>query len=106
MGAALGALAGAVGGKAIAEKLDPTVIDDHWRGRYDQESYYEAETPYDDYAPAYQLGAQSRMMYGDQSFDEVEGQLARDYDQVRGGSRLDWDRARPAARASWDTDYR
>jgi len=105
VGAAVGAIAGGLGGKAVAEAFDPTVVDEHWRGRFESESYYTPNTTYDDYAPAYRLGAQSRQQSASSSFADVEGQLASEYDRVRGNSRLGWDRARDAARASWETQY-
>lgn len=106
VGAAVGAIAGGLGGKAVAEAFDPTVVDAHWKGRFESESYYEPNTTYDDYAPAYRLGAQSRQQSSSSSFDDNESTLASEYDKVRGSSRLGWERAKSAARASWDTDYR
>ena len=106
IGAAVGAVLGGLGGKAVAEQFDPTLVDDHWRDRYDSEPYYADGMNYDDYSPAYQLGAQSRIESPKLSFDEVEDDLAAEYDDLRGESRLDWDGARHAARASWHTDYR
>lgn len=106
VGAAVGAVLGGLGGKAVAESFDPTIVDDHWRTRFEEEPYYAEGMEYDDYAPAYQLGAQSRLESQEADFDLVEDELAAQYDDVRGESRLDWDRARHAARASWETEYR
>jgi hypothetical protein len=101
VGAAIGAVLGGLGGKAVAEQIDPTVIDDHWRDRYQDEPYYQADMTYDDYAPAYYFGAASRLAYPDEDFEDTESRLASQYDAVRGDSRLDWEHARPAARAEW-----
>ena len=60
VGAAIGAVAGGLAGKAVAESIDPTVVDTHWRGRYDREPYFESGMTYDDYKPSYQLGADAR----------------------------------------------
>ncbi len=106
VGAAVGAVLGGLGGKAIAENFDPTIVDEHWRDRYDVEPYYADGMSYDDYAPAYQLGAQSRLESPGIGFDELEDDLAAQYDEVRGDSRLEWEHARHAARASWETEYR
>jgi phage tail tape-measure protein len=106
VGAAVGAVLGGLGGKAVAENFDPTIVDDHWRGRYEDEDYYAEGMTYDDYSPAYQLGAQSRLEANSANFDEVEDDLEAHYSDVRGQSRLDWDKARHAARASWETEYR
>lgn len=105
VGAAVGAVAGGLAGKAVAEQLDPTVVDTHWRSRYEREPYYESGMTYDDYAPSYRLGAEARQRHPTASFDEAEQTLARDYENVRGKSRLGWEKAKRAARAGWDTDY-
>ena len=60
VGAAIGAVAGGLAGKAVAESIDPTVVDTHWRGRYEREPYFESGMTYDDYAPSYRLGADAR----------------------------------------------
>ncbi|MDB5800146.1 MAG: hypothetical protein JWL63_1085 [Rhodocyclales bacterium] len=105
VGAAVGAVLGGLGGKAVAENFDPTIVDDHWRDRYDAEPYYADGMSYDDYSPAYQLGAQTRLESPESSFDELEDDIAAQYDEVRGESRLEWEQARHAARASWETKY-
>ena len=105
VGAAIGAVAGGLAGKAVAESIDPTVVDTHWRGRYEREPYFESGMTYDDYKPSYQLGADARVRNTTGSFDEVEHSLARDYETVRGKSRLGWEKAKRAARAGWDTKY-
>jgi hypothetical protein len=57
---------------------------------------------YDDYAPAYRLGYESRSRYSGGSFDDVERDLARDYQTRRGRSRLSWDNAKHATWAAWN----
>lgn len=105
VGAAIGAVAGGLAGKAVAENIDPTVVDSHWRGRYEREPYFENGMTYDDYAPSYQLGADARQRHPEANFDQVETTLARDYESTRGKSRLGWDKAKRSARAGWDTEY-
>jgi hypothetical protein len=105
VGAAVGAVAGGLAGKAVAESIDPTVVDSHWRGRYDREPYYESGMTYDDYAPSYRLGADARVRNENARFEEVEHSLARDYEKVKGKSRLGWEKAKRSARAGWDTEY-
>lgn len=105
VGAAIGAVAGGFAGKAVAESMDPTVVDTHWRGRYEREPYFESGMTYDDYAPGYRLGADARLRSDGSNFDDVERSLAGDYEGVKGTSRLSWDKAKRAARASWDTKY-
>lgn len=105
VGAAIGAVAGGLAGKAVAESIDPTAVDTHWRGRYEREPYFESGMTYDDYAPSYRLGAEARNSHPGAAFDEVETKLARDYESARGKSRLGWDKAKRSARAGWDTEY-
>jgi phage tail tape-measure protein len=102
VGAAIGAVAGGLGGKAIAEHYDPTIEEAHWRTNYEKEPYYQKGMNYDDYAPAYRVGAEATGRYGDQSFDEVEDKVAEDYDAERGASRLSWVDARSASHAAWN----
>ena len=102
IGAAVGAVLGGLGGKAIAEHYDPTVEEAYWRGNFEREPYYQRGMTYDDYAPAYRLGGEARSRAADQSFEDVEGQLAEQYGEVRGRSRLEWEQARQATRAGWD----
>ena len=101
VGAAVGAIAGGLAGHAMAEKVDPTVLDAHWRERFEHEPYYESGTTYDDYAPAYRLGAHYRTVHPNTAFEEHEPLLAEEYARVRGQSRLDWGKAKDAARAAW-----
>ncbi|MBA2413507.1 MAG: hypothetical protein H0V63_11890 [Burkholderiaceae bacterium] len=105
VGAAIGAVAGGLAGKAVAESIDPTVVDSHWKGRYEREPYFESGMTYDDYAPSYRLGADARQRNEGSSFDQVEHSLSRDYENVKGESRLGWEKAKRSARAGWDTKY-
>jgi len=104
IGAALGAVAGAVaggfGGKAVAESYDPTAEDAYWRQNYASRPYYKAETSYDEYRPAYKLGWETRSRYADESFEEIEPELERDWSNS--GSNLTWDRAKHGVRDAWD----
>jgi hypothetical protein len=102
VGAAIGAIAGGLGGKAIAEHYDPTVEEGYWKDSYAREPYYQSGLTFEDYAPAYKLGGESRSRFADRSFDDVEEDLAGQYDEVRGDSRLDWEDAKHATRAAWD----
>src|SRR5437764_12417570 len=73
VGAAVGAVVGGLGGKAVAERYDPTIEDQHWRNNFESEPYYQRGRTFDDYAPAYRLGGEARDRYGDRPFDGVEG---------------------------------
>jgi hypothetical protein len=106
IGGMIGGIAGAVGGgaagHAVAESVDPTVENDYWAKNYSSRPYYESGMTYDDYAPAYQHGWESRTRYQGREFDEVEPELRSDWERNKARSRLGWDRAKLAARDAWN----
>lgn len=102
VGAAIGAIAGGLTGKAIAEHYDPTVEEGYWKDSYAREPYYQRGLTFDDYAPAYRLGGESRGNFAGRTFDDVEEDLAGRYEEMRGDSRLEWEDAKQATRAAWD----
>jgi hypothetical protein len=106
VGAAIGAVAGAIGGglagKAIAEKIDPTEEHGYWRNEFSTRPYVSRDATYEEYAPAYQYGWESRIASERDSFEESEAALAKDWERARGAScKLSWDQAKPAVRESW-----
>lgn len=106
IGAAVGAVAGAVAGgycgKAVAETYDPTAEDAYWRQNYSSRPYYQADTSYDEYRPAYQYGWETRSRYADARFDDVEADLERDWANSQGSSSLTWERAKHGVRDAWE----
>lgn len=101
VGLAAGAVIGGLGGKAVAERVNPTAEDAYWRDAHAREDYYQAGRSYDDYQPAYELGWSSRARTED-SFDVLEPALANEWNLRRGQSALAWNDALPATRAAWD----
>jgi hypothetical protein len=102
VGIVAGGIAGGLAGKEIAERIDPTVEEHHWRNVYPTRDYYDENVDYNQIGPAYQYGWESRAKYHDRSWDEAERDLARDWNTQRGKSSLDWPRARPATRDAWE----
>lgn len=102
VGAAVGAVVGGLAGKAVAEKLDPTVEEAYWAGQYQNETYYDKRYTFQDYHPGYRTGWEGRARYSGRTFDQVERDLQADYERNRGKSRLDWEKNRHAVRAGWD----
>ena len=120
VGATVGAVAGGLAGKAAAESLSPTIaaIDEpvgvghatvdaiaegvYWRGQFKHEPYYLQGCTYDDYAPAYLTGYLGRGRLAGKAYEEIEGELERDYSANRGASGLSWIEAKPATRAAWN----
>lgn len=101
VGAAVGAVAGALAGKGVANAVDPVAEDAYWRSNYSSRPYVSSGASYDDYSPAYRQGVDAYSRYPDQSFDDVEPNLARDWGTTRGSSSLEWDKAKHAARDAW-----
>jgi uncharacterized protein (TIGR02284 family) len=100
-GMLVGAVTGGMGGKAVAERINPTVEHSHWEGAYTREPYYEPGLSYEHYAPAYELGWRGRAALED-DFAAVEPSLAREWETQRGTSSLSWEQARPASHAAWE----
>jgi hypothetical protein len=102
VGAVAGGIVGALAGKSIAESIDPTAEDAYWRTHYADRPYHDAATTYDEYAPAYRYGWESRAKHHSGSFNEVERDLEKGWESAKAHSRLTWDRARHATRDAWD----
>ena len=101
IGAVVGAVAGGLAGKGVAESVNPTDEDAYWRNEHKNRPYYEQNYTYDEYAPAYRYGWESRSKYEGRKFDEVESDLGRDWDRNRGKSSLGWEKAKNATRDAW-----
>ncbi|MDB9513349.1 hypothetical protein PN499_19325 [Kamptonema animale CS-326] len=104
VGAAVGAVAGGLVGKGAAESVNPTEEEAYWEENYNSRPYAEVDTDYEYYRPAYRTGYEgySRYRTTGKSFDEIEGDLQRDYEKNRGKSNLSWEKAKYAARDAWD----
>ncbi len=101
VGAVIGAVAGGLAGKAIAENIDPTVETAYWRENYVSRPYYSKEYTFDDYGPAYQYGYEAYSKYPGKKFDDIEGDLSRDWQRTKGKSTLAWEHAKDATRDSF-----
>lgn len=101
IGAAVGAVAGGLAGKGVAETIDPTREDTYWRENFNDRTYVEQGSSFDDYGPAYGFGVSSFERYPGRSFEDVESEMSSDWAAGRGASGLSWDRARLAARDAW-----
>jgi hypothetical protein len=101
VGAVVGAVAGGLAGKGVAESVNPTAEDAYWRENYKNRPYAQNDYTYDEYAPAYRYGWESRSRYSGRKFDEVEPDLGRNWDTAKGKSRLGWEKAKEATRDAW-----
>ena len=102
VGAVVGGIAGGLAGKGVAESIDPTVEDAHWRSTYNTRPYSKSGHSYDEYQPAYQYGWESRSQHAGRSFDEAEGDLAQGWEKAKSKSSLAWDHAKHATRDAWE----
>lgn len=88
-------------GQAVESVLDHDREDAYWREAHMAEPYYNPAHSYEDYAPAYRMGWESRAKYEDGTFEQFEPAFRNDWDSARGRSRLGWDEAKHAVRAAW-----
>jgi hypothetical protein len=101
-GAVIGGIVGGLAGKHIAESVNPSAEDTHWREHHRERPYYEQGTAYEEYQPAYRYGWESRERYPDRDYGQVEPHLESGWEKARDRSRLGWDKARHAVRDAWD----
>ena len=104
VGGLIGAIVGAVVGHGSGEELNPTADEAYWLGKYANEPYYDPNYGFEDYAPAYRVGAVYRNSQVDRDWDDVEAAIASNWDRDREASRLRWDQARDAVRAGWQRE--
>lgn len=100
VGGVVGAVVGGLAGRAVAEGINPTQEEAHWREHYTEEPYYQPGRSFDDYGPAYRYGVESRNRY-QEDWDTAASRLESGWDSARGTSSLDWQDAQPASRAAW-----
>jgi len=101
VGTGVGAAAGGLAGKGVAEAIDPTVEEAYWRENFSSRPYVRGDAKFDDYGPAYRHGAEAYGRSNGRSFDDAEPELRRDWERTRGNSSLSWDKAKDASRDAW-----
>lgn len=101
LGAVVGAVAGGLAGHSMAEAVNPTAEDAYWRSAHDDQDYAHSTYTYEDYAPAYRAGWESRAA-GHSQWEKARDEWSRSWNGQTSGSRLRWDEAEPAAKAAWE----
>lgn len=76
--------------------------DRYWRETYPSRPYYNRDTNYDTYQPAYRYGAESYSRHQGKRFDEVEADLRAGWERTKEKSRLTWERAKDAVRDAYE----
>jgi hypothetical protein len=105
-GIAAGALAGAVEGSQTG--ADPAVEAAYWQQHYRDLPSIPAGASYDEYAPAFQYGWESRSgccarpPSEGRSFTAAESDLRERWQEQPVAADLSWDEARDAVRAAWE----
>ena len=74
----------------------------YWEYHFASCDFGERDVTFEDYAPAYALGASSAIRLDGTEFNDVDIELSRSWEACRGLSSLDWDQARAAAKHAWD----
>ncbi len=100
VGAAVGGVAGGLAGKGVAETVNPTDEEAYWREAHASRPYA-ANRTYDELAPAYRYGWESRVRHADRNWNDVEGDLGHGWEKAKGNSRLAWNEAKEATRDAW-----
>lgn len=102
MGAGIGAAAGAMSGKLIADLVDPQLEEAFWRKNWSDRKYIDGGFTYDqDWGPAYRYGVEAYRRYPGQDYEQIQPQLASGWGDARGNSRLEGEQARHASQDAW-----
>jgi hypothetical protein len=102
IGMTIGTALGGLGGKGVAESLEPTAEEAHWRREFRSRPYVTDDARFDSYGPAYRYGVTAFGTYDTAQFELVEPELAQNWVALRGPSDLSWGQARPAVKDAWD----
>jgi len=89
---------------AMSEVVDPVAEETYWRENYAARPYYDENMPVDMFIAAYRYGWESRVLYDDMNYRDVEAHLRREWNRnVKGNDRrLIWDKAKHAIRDAWE----
>ncbi|RYF39682.1 MAG: hypothetical protein EOO25_14430 [Comamonadaceae bacterium] len=85
---------------ALASRVDVRAQDADWHSGYMRGEGVRPGYDYEDYAPAFCVGAIGRMQYGG-SYEDAEKSLLANWERIKGDSRLLLQDAHQAIRAAW-----
>ena len=104
VGGAIGAVAGGLTGKSVAEVIDPTVEEAYWKEKYQSRPYYSPGRQYYDYGTAYRYGWESaaRPEYAEQKFEDIESDLETSWPSYRNNDKDTWQDFREAVRDAYN----
>jgi len=100
IGIGVGAVAGGLGGHAMADAIDETEEESHWRKEHSSQAYASG-SGYEKYHEAYRVGYRGAVKYPKAAkYEDIEADLEADYGGHSAG--LPWDKAHHATKAAWD----
>jgi hypothetical protein len=90
-------------GETAAVDLGGLDEDTYYRSDWDK-NYSSLGGSYDDYAPAYRYGSESRGKYSGRAWDDVESDLRSDWDSryASNGGPSTWEKFKAAVKRGWD----
>src|SRR5258708_5576839 len=91
-------------GTVMTDLVDPVAEEAYWRERCAARPYYDGNIPVEPYLAAYRYGWESRVLYDDMDYKDVEAHLRREWNRNHKGHhpRLTWDKAKHAIRDAWE----
>ena len=93
-----------LGGANLTDVVDPIAEEAYWRESYGARPYFDKNIPIEIYMAAYRYGWESRVLYDDMDYRDVEAHLRRQWNRNDKdiGRGLSWDRAKHAIRDAWE----
>ncbi len=58
---------------------DPAKEESYWREQHAKQPYADKNRSYEEYAPAYRIGAEAAVKHAGKEFEEIEDDIALDY---------------------------
>src|ERR1051326_6556446 len=88
-------------GETAGKAMDLKAEEEYWRKHHASQPHASEETTFEQFAPAYRVGAEAAQKYPGKEFQEIELDVALDYEKHEVGSALPWDHVRGASKAAW-----
>ena len=81
---------------------DWSVEETYWRQNWNTRPYAQADRNFDYYSPGYRFGYESANRYRGRNFNDVEGDLRRDWDRYEHRGQSTWENMKDAVRDAWN----
>src|SRR5689334_21910543 len=87
--------------QATPKPVDLKAEEEYWRKHHASQPHATEGTTYEQFAPAYRVGAEAVHKYPGKKFHEIQTDVALDYEKHEISSALPWDHVRGASKAAW-----